>query len=82
MVSYLLGILAAEQLLGLVPKGTHEWNKFISARDLSTLLRAVNLEPSLVKGLYYNPATNSWSTGDISAVNYYIQANKPDISTE
>ena len=44
--------------------------------------RAVNLEPSLVKGLYYNPATDSWSTGDISAVNYYIQASKPDISTK
>ena len=78
-LSYLLAIVAAEQVLGLVPRGTHQWDKFISPRDLSSLLMMADLEPGIVKGMYYNPVTNTWTSGSnitTSAVNYFLQAKK------
>ena len=78
-LSYLLAIVAAEQVLSLVPPGTHQWEKFISPRDLSSLLMMADLEPGIINGMYYNPATNSWSSGNnvaTSAVNYFLKATK------
>lgn len=76
-ISYWTAIVAAENVLGLVPQGTHEWNKFITSSELSQLLSEVGLEPHPPQGIMYNPLTKTWSTTSNDSVNYFIQANKP-----
>ena len=48
-LSYALGIVGAEYLTGLVPIGTHDWNKFISPQEITTVLKKVNYSYSSKK---------------------------------
>ncbi|XP_035225911.1 ubiquinone biosynthesis O-methyltransferase, mitochondrial-like isoform X1 [Stegodyphus dumicola] len=60
-VSYVVSILGAEYITGLVPRGTHEWNKFITPEELSELLQSLNCHVISVQGSMYNPVTGKWS---------------------
>ena len=73
--SYALGIVAAEYLLGLVPKGTHEWKKFVTPAELSKMLRAAGVNANDLCGLVYSPFTRDFklSKTDLD-VNYFISA--------
>jgi 2-polyprenyl-6-hydroxyphenyl methylase/3-demethylubiquinone-9 3-methyltransferase len=75
--SYALGIIAAEYILGWVPKGTHSWQKFLKPSELSKMLHRHNFIPSDVTGLVYNPLRSefSLSSNDV-AVNYFLTASK------
>ena len=74
--SYLFAIIGAEYLLRLLPKGTHEYAKFIKPSELVAFTRAAGLEMRGMKGLSYNPITQVYSLGDDVDVNYMIAVRK------
>jgi 2-polyprenyl-6-hydroxyphenyl methylase/3-demethylubiquinone-9 3-methyltransferase len=69
--SYLMAIIGAEHVMRWLPKGTHEWSKFITPDELYALLRGAGFEPVDRKGMVFNPLGWSWhlSARDLS-VNY------------
>ncbi|HAU29229.1 MAG TPA: 3-demethylubiquinone-9 3-O-methyltransferase [Rhodospirillaceae bacterium] len=76
--SWGFGILAAEYLLGWVPRGTHDWNKFRNPSDILPHLRACGLECSPPVGLVYQPTDGAWHE-DPHALsgNWMIIATRP-----
>ena len=75
--SYLFAILGAEHLLKLVPKGTHNYQKFIRPSELMRFIEAAGLEVVDCTGLHYNPLNQSFRIGDGVDVNYFAVARKP-----
>lgn len=71
--SYALGIIAAEYILGWVPRGTHTWKKFIKPSELAAHARKKDLAPHNVTGLIFNPLNNKFelSASDLD-VNYLM----------
>lgn len=78
--SWLLAIVGAEYVLGLLPKGTHEWQKFITPTELDTILSEVGCQSRLVHGMLYLPVLNKWSWVSDNSVNYAFHAVKLPIS--
>ncbi|MFK7874520.1 MAG: bifunctional 2-polyprenyl-6-hydroxyphenol methylase/3-demethylubiquinol 3-O-methyltransferase UbiG [Paracoccaceae bacterium] len=76
--SYMMAIIGAEHVMRWLPKGTHEWNKFITPDELFDLMSQAGLEPVDRKGFVFNPFGWSWSLSarDLS-VNYVTAALKP-----
>lgn len=75
--SFLLAIVGAEYVLGLLPRGTHEYQKLIRPSELASYCRAAGLELLHTRGLEYNPVTRRyWLSGDTS-VNYMFATRKP-----
>jgi 2-polyprenyl-6-hydroxyphenyl methylase/3-demethylubiquinone-9 3-methyltransferase len=74
--SYLFAIIGAEYILRLLPKGTHEYAKFIKPSELVHFTRAAGLEMLGLKGLVYNPITQVYSLNDDVDVNYMIAVRK------
>ena len=74
--SYLFAIIGAEYILKLLPKGTHEYAKFIKPSELLAFTRAAGLEMIGIKGLSYNPLTQVYSLNDDVDVNYMIAVRK------
>ncbi len=74
--AYLLAIVGAEYVLELIPKGTHEYEKFIRPSELSSWGRAVDLEPIAARGIQYNPVTRKFSLGADIDVNYLMVFEK------
>ena len=76
--AYALAILGAEYLLNLLPRGTHEYGKFIKPSELAAWLRHADLELVDMAGMLYNPLTRRYrlDTRDVS-VNYLVHAVKP-----
>ena len=76
--SFAMAIVGAEYVMRWLPKGTHEWSKFITPDELYDLLAKAGLEPVDRKGFQFNPITWSWriSARDLS-VNYVPASTKP-----
>ena len=74
--SYLFAIIGAEYILKLLPKGTHEYAKFIKPSELVAFTRHAGLEMLGMKGLSYNPITQIYSLSDDVDVNYMIAVRK------
>ena len=76
--SYVVAIIGAEHVMRWLPKGTHEWSKFITPDELFTLLSNAGLDPVDRKGFVFNPVSWSWriSPRDLS-VNYVTAAVRP-----
>jgi 2-polyprenyl-6-hydroxyphenyl methylase/3-demethylubiquinone-9 3-methyltransferase len=74
--SYLFAILGAEYLLRLLPKGTHDYAKFIRPSELSGWLRTANLENLEITGLSYNPLTQHYRLSNDVDVNYMVASVK------
>ena len=74
--SYLFAIIGAEYILKLLPKGTHEYAKFIKPSELVAFTRNAGLEMIGIKGLAYNPLTQVYSLSDNVDVNYMIAVRK------
>lgn len=73
--SFLLGIVAAEYVLGWVPAGTHEWKSFLKPSELVAKLHAAKLMEKDICGLSYNPVLNHFSLGQRDVgVNYFLTA--------
>ncbi len=74
--AFLLAILGAEYLLRWLPRGTHDWNKFLRPSELAGQLRAHGLVVEEITGVLYNPLTASWRLGRDLDVNYMVLAGK------
>ncbi len=75
--SYLAAIIGAEHIMRWLPKGTHEWSKFITPDELYGLAEGASLTPVDKKGFVFNPITWGWSISDRDlSVNYVIAATK------
>jgi len=74
--SFALGIVAAEYILGWVPRGTHDWKKFLKPHELAASLRRAGLSLSEVAGVSYSPLSDRWSIGRDTDVNYMLVAVK------
>ena len=73
-----MAIIGAEWVMRWLPKGTHEWNKFITPDELFSLIEQVGLTPVDRKGFVFNFAQFSWSISDRDlSVNYVTAATKP-----
>ncbi len=76
--SYLMAIIGAEHIMRWLPKGTHEWDKFITPDELFELIKTANLTPVDRKGFVFNPLAWSWSISDKDlSVNYVTACTKP-----
>ena len=74
--AFILAILGAEYLLRWLPRGTHDWSKFLRPSELAGQLRAHGLVVEEITGVLYNPLTASWRLGRDLDVNYMILARK------
>jgi 2-polyprenyl-6-hydroxyphenyl methylase/3-demethylubiquinone-9 3-methyltransferase len=74
--SYLLAVVGAEYVLKLLPRGTHDYARFIRPSELSAMCRAAGLQVAGATGMTYNPFTMVYSLGDDSDVNYILHATK------
>jgi 2-polyprenyl-6-hydroxyphenyl methylase/3-demethylubiquinone-9 3-methyltransferase len=75
--SYALAIVAAEYVLGLLPRGTHDYAKLIRPSELDRWAQAAGLEVVEIRGLAYNPLLKSASLSDDCDVNYLMLCRRP-----
>ena len=75
--SYALAIVAAEYVLGWLPRGTHQWERFVTPDELSRHLANAGLAPPRFMGLVYDPLRDRWSLDPDTGVNYLASAAKP-----
>ncbi|MDZ5634497.1 bifunctional 2-polyprenyl-6-hydroxyphenol methylase/3-demethylubiquinol 3-O-methyltransferase UbiG [Janthinobacterium sp. GMG1] len=75
--AYLFAILGAEYLLRLLPKGTHDYDKFITPAELSQYLRSASLDVNSMRGMGYNPLTKIYSLNSDTSVNYLVACTRP-----
>lgn len=76
--SFAMAIVGAEYIMRWLPKGTHEWSKFITPDELYQLLRDAGLDPVDRMGFVFNPVTWSWGLSDRDlSVNYVTASVKP-----
>jgi 2-polyprenyl-6-hydroxyphenyl methylase/3-demethylubiquinone-9 3-methyltransferase len=77
--SFAMAIVGAEYVMRWLPKGTHEWSKFITPDELFELIRQAGLKPVDRKGFTFNPISWSWSVSDRDlSVNYVTASTKPE----
>ena len=74
--SYLFAVVGAEYVLKLLPRGTHDYARFIKPSELAAMCRAAGLDVAAVTGMTYNPLTRIYSLGDDTDVNYILHAAK------
>ena len=78
--SYLMAIIGAEHIMQWLPKGTHEWDKFITPDELFELIKSAGLNPVDRKGFVFNPFKWSWSISDKNlSVNYVTASIKSNL---
>jgi len=76
--AYLFAIIGAEYLLRLLPKGTHDFAKFIRPSELEAWTRAAELELKELTGMSYNPFSQQYSLGRDLDVNYIAACTRPE----
>ncbi|MCZ6888800.1 MAG: bifunctional 2-polyprenyl-6-hydroxyphenol methylase/3-demethylubiquinol 3-O-methyltransferase UbiG [Gammaproteobacteria bacterium] len=75
--AYALAVIGAEYVLNLLPRGTHDYQKFIKPSELASAVRNAGLSPVEIRGLRYNPFTRRASLSDDVDINYMLYATKP-----
>ncbi|XP_063475951.1 ubiquinone biosynthesis O-methyltransferase, mitochondrial isoform X1 [Symphalangus syndactylus] len=75
-LSYALGIVFSEQIAGIVPKGTHTWEKFVSPETLESILESNGLSVQTVVGMLYNPFSGYWHWSENTSLHYAVHAVK------
>ena len=78
--SYLFAIIGAEYVLQLLPRGTHDFDKFIKPSELASAIRAESLDLKDICGMTYNPITRVYKLGRDTDVNYLMHAEKPSVA--
>ncbi|MEW6446061.1 MAG: bifunctional 2-polyprenyl-6-hydroxyphenol methylase/3-demethylubiquinol 3-O-methyltransferase UbiG [Pseudomonadota bacterium] len=74
--AYALAIVGAEYIMGMIPRGTHDWKKFIRPAELAGWLRNAGMDIADQMGLHYNPLTRQFNLGPGVDVNYLVAARK------
>ncbi|MEC4718655.1 bifunctional 2-polyprenyl-6-hydroxyphenol methylase/3-demethylubiquinol 3-O-methyltransferase UbiG [Noviherbaspirillum sp. CPCC 100848] len=75
--SYLFAVIGAEYVLRLLPKGTHDYAKFITPAELAQFARSAGLTVDGLKGMGYNPLTKIYSLNQDTDVNYLVACSRP-----
>ena len=74
--AYLLAVIGAEYILKMLPRGTHDYAKFIKPSELTRWAKSVNLEPNELIGMSYNPLTDRYWLDQNTDVNYLVHTVK------
>lgn len=74
--AWLLAVVAAEYLLNLMPRGTHDYTRFLKPAELARLCRDAGLDVEEIEGLGYNPFTRKAAITDDTDVNYLVRARR------
>jgi len=74
--SYLFAVIGAEYLLNLLPRGTHDYAKFLKPSELARFCRDAGLSVTEVTGMSYNPFSKTYALGPDTSVNYLVAARK------
>lgn len=74
--AYLLAVIGAEYVLQILPKGTHDYAKFIKPSELARWAKTTGLEPAELLGMSYNPLTQKYSLNQDTSVNYLMRATR------
>ena len=75
--SFLFAIIGAEYVLNMLPKGTHEYRRFITPAELARMAREAGLTVTEFTGMTYNPLTQHYAMGNDISVNYILACRKP-----
>lgn len=75
--AYLLAVVGAEYILNMLPKGTHDYAKFLRPAELAHFARAAGLEVAEIIGMSYNPLTQTYRLGTDTSVNYLMRTTRP-----
>ena len=70
--SFAFGIVGAEYIMRWLPRGTHDWKKFVRPSELARTLRRNGVEVKDISGMTFNPLTNVWRISDDVSVNYVL----------
>uniref|UniRef100_A0A5S6Q1I6 Ubiquinone biosynthesis O-methyltransferase, mitochondrial n=1 Tax=Trichuris muris TaxID=70415 RepID=A0A5S6Q1I6_TRIMR len=71
-----IAVYVAENVLGVVPKGLHDWDKFTPPEDLHALLENENCTVKMIHGYLYNPLANQWFWTECTGIHYALYAMK------
>ena len=74
--AYLFAVIGAEYLLQMLPKGTHDFARFIKPSELTRWCKQAGLEPDELVGMTYNPLTRHYALGRDTEVNYLVRATR------
>ena len=74
--SYLFAIIGAEYVLGWLPIGTHDWEKFVKPEDLKKILNKNNLKLEKLDGMNFNIISDEWSMSSDTSINYIVKSIK------
>lgn len=74
--AYLLAVVGAEYVMNMLPKGTHDYKRFIRPAELASWCRQAGLQVRNITGISYNPLTRQFSLGDDVKVNYIVHCHK------
>jgi len=74
--SFALAIVGAEYVLGWLPRGTHQWSKFVTPRELETALEMAGMRVAGETGVLYNPLADRWQLTSDMDVNYMMAAER------
>jgi len=74
--SYLFAVIGAEYLLKMLPKGTHDYKRFIRPSEMANWCRQAGLEVCDIRGLSYNPLTKNYALGTDVKVNYLMHCRR------
>jgi 2-polyprenyl-6-hydroxyphenyl methylase / 3-demethylubiquinone-9 3-methyltransferase len=77
MKAWALAIVGAEYVLGWLPKGTHEWSKFVTPEELKAGLAEGGLTAGEMTGVFFNPIAFEWRRSSDTDVNYMVLATRP-----
>ena len=75
--SWITAIVGAEYIFNILPKGTHEFSKFIKPSELASCMRTAGINLSETKGMFYNPLTHKANLNNDLGVNYLMYGKKP-----
>ncbi len=75
--AYLFAVIGAEYILQMLPKGTHDYAKFITPAELTQDIRNAGLIVQAMKGMSYNPLTQIYSLNQDTSVNYLVACTRP-----
>jgi 2-polyprenyl-6-hydroxyphenyl methylase / 3-demethylubiquinone-9 3-methyltransferase len=78
--AFLLAVVAAEYIMNMLPKGTHDYAKFIKPSELCQWIRQTSLDVKSMTGMHYNPISKTYKLGDGVDVNYLVHCQKPLVS--
>jgi 2-polyprenyl-6-hydroxyphenyl methylase / 3-demethylubiquinone-9 3-methyltransferase len=74
--SFALAIVGAEYVLRWLPRGTHDWQRFVTPEELSGYLGSQSFQVAATRGMIFNPLSTGWSLAADTDVNYFVSATR------